>query len=280
MKYNPKQEILVQQVIKALGDCTEEEITERLETAPFNKAPEEIRSISAKILHRIVMRWEKRKVITSHVYDGKRLYCLMQIPWLARLDMIHVESIADDEAKKFLGELERQAKEISAYASKGPLYGDYVTVEATFETIDPILGGDITDKERQLSFPRNYSGDLYIRPSWLYGYFRDNARIANLSNLHAYLKASEGVFDEQPETFRTKQVRVKMGHVTYEAIPPKTQFKTTLQVPLKGFDGFSSLEAWKTKFFKRIEKAPIRGLGSNWKVFGGRIKLLKLEEIT
>ena len=279
MKYNPKQEILVQQVIKALGDCNEEEITERLETSPFNKTPEEIRNIPQKTLHRIVMRWEKKKVITSHVYDGKRLYCLMQIPWLARLDMIHVESIPDEEAKKYLEELERQAKEVSAYANKGPLYGDYVTVEALFETIDPILGGDITDKERQLNFPRNYDGDLYIRPNWLAGYIRDNARIANLSNLHTYLKASEGVFIEQPKTFRTKQIRVKMGHVTYEAIPPKTQFKATMQIPLKGYDGFNSLDAWKTKFFKRLEKAPIRGLGSNWKVFGGKIKLVKMEEI-
>jgi len=278
MKYNPKQEILVQQVIKALGDCSEGEILERLNFAPFKDIPTEIREIPEKTLHRIIMRWEKKKVITSHVYDGKRLYCLMQIPWLARLDMIHVESVPSEEAKKFLTELERQAKEISAYASKGPLYGDYVTVEALFETVDPILGGDITDKERELDFPRNYAGELYIRPNWLAGYIRDNARIANLSNLHSYLKTSEGVFLKQPKTFRTKQVRVKMGHVTYEAIPPKTQFKTIMQVPLKGYDGFSSLEAWITKFFRRLEQAPIRGLGSNWKVFGGKIKLVEMKE--
>jgi len=279
MKYNPKQEILVQQVIKALGDCTEEEIAERLGHEPFNKLSEDLRVIDSKILHRIVMRWEKRKVITSHIYDGKRLYCLMSIPWLARLEMIHVESIPDEEAKHFLEELERQAKEISAYASKAPLYGQYITVEALFETVDPILGGDITDKERELSFPRNYDGELYIRPNWLNGYIRDNARLANLSNLHTYMRTTEGTFLKQPKTFITKQIRVKMGHVTYEAIPPKTQFKTIIQIPLSGYDGFNSLDAWVEKFFRKVEKAPLRGLGANSKVFDGKIKLVEIKEI-
>jgi hypothetical protein len=278
MIYNPKQEILVQQVIKALGDGSEEEILERLEHPPFDKVPTELREIPENILHRIIMRWEKKRVITSHVYEGKRLYCLMQIPWLARLDMIHVESVADEEAKKFLEELEKQAKEISAYASKAPMYGQYVTVEATFETVDPLLGGDMTDTLRELAFPRKFNGDLYIRPNWLIGYIRDNARLANLSNLSAYLRTSEGVFIEQPKPFRTSQIRVKEGHVTYEAIPPETKFKTIIQLPLSGYDGFDSVEAWQEKFFKKVEMAPLRGLGANSKVYGGRIKLVKMEK--
>lgn len=278
MKYNPRQEIFVQQVIKALADCTEEEIAERMTKPPFDKVPDAIRDIDSKLLHRIVMRWEKRKVITSHVYDGKRLYCLRQIPWLSRLDMIHVESVPDAEAKKFLAELERQAKEISAYARRGPIYGDYVEVEATFETIDPILGGDLTDEERVLAFPRNYKDELYIRPNWIYGYIRDNARIVNLVKLQYYLTASEGVFVAQPTTFKTKQIRVKEGHVIYEGIPPGSQFKTRLQLPLKGYDGFNSIDAWKG-FFNKLERAPIRGMGSNWKIYGGRIRLVSIEEM-
>lgn len=280
MIYNPKQEILVQQGIKALKDGTEEEILERLQLPPFDKVPTEIRNIPEKILHRIVMRWEKGKVITSHVYDGKRLYCLMQIPWLARLDMIHVESVASEEAKKFLEELEKRAKEISAYASKAPMYGQYVTVEATFETVDPILGGDMTDKERELAFPRKYTGELYIRPNWLIGYIRDNARLANLSNLSQYLRPGEGIFTEQPKTFRTSPIRVKEGHVTYEAIPPQITFKTIIQMPLSGYDEFNSVEAWQDKFFKKIEMAPLRGLGSNSKVYGGRFRLVEMKAIT
>lgn len=278
MKYNPKQEILVQQVIKALGEATLEEIEERLSFPPFDKTPDDIRVITKKLLSRIVRRWERKHVITGTVHDGQRMFHLMQIPWLARLDMIHVESVPDEEAKKFLQTLETSAKEISAFASKGPIYGDYVQVEATFETTTPILGGDLSNKERELVFPRDYNGDLYIRPNWLYGYMRDNARLANISNLQKYLTCSAGTFEEQPETFKTKAIRVKEGHVTYEAIPPKSRFTTVMNLPLKGYDGFNSVEAWK-KLFKKIEVVPLRGLGSNWKVFGGRIKLVEMKEI-
>jgi len=232
-----------------------------------------------KMLRLIVKRWEKGKVITSDVFDAERRYFLRDVPWLATLQMIHLEGIADSDAKKFLEEIREKAKAITARQKRQPDICQYVMVECLFETIDPILGGDLTTVSRKLAFPRKHDKTLYIRPNWLYGYLRDNSRLWNLPGAVAkYITPSEGIFEEQPTTFQTEQIRVKEGHVVYEAIPPKCRFKSVLHFPLKGYDGFDSLEKW-IKAIRKIEMHPLRGIGSNARVFGGRIKLVETKEL-
>lgn len=268
-------EVVVLQALKLLGYGTHEEIQERLHNEPFDKVPKELTEVELKILRLIVKRWSKKKVITSEIFDGVRRHFLRRIPWLARLDMIHVEGIADTEAKDFLRTLEEAAKNIMAMSGRQPNICNFVNVECVFETIDVILGGDLGKEERMLDFPRDYEKNLYIKPNWLFAYFRGNSRLWDISSSVAkYIMPSKGEFLEQPETFRTKQIRVKEGHDTYEAIPPKTQFKTVLHLPLKGYDGMDSLESW-IKAIKSIEEHPIAGIGANFKVFGGRIKLVE-----
>lgn len=267
MKYDPKQEILVLQTIKHLGQATTEEIREYLQSHYDHE-------IAANLLERIVKRWEKRKVVTSSVVQGSRTFFLRDVPWLGRLQMMQVVGIPDAEAKEFLKGLEKSAKDIAAVGSKGPAYADYTTLRCVFETLDYVAGGDLGKEERTLTFPRNPDGNLYIKPNWMYGFLRDNIRLINESSLPRYIAISPGKFLKQPELVKI-QSRVKEGHATYECIRPGNRFEMTLRFPLKGFENLKSVEDIKG-FFDLVAEAPIRGLGANPRNFGGRVALVEM----
>ncbi|GAG39051.1 unnamed protein product, partial [marine sediment metagenome] len=136
MKYIPEEEILVLQSIKDLGQATNGEILDYLHDN-YSKELEHIkgkysleRDLDSKLLDRIIKRWEKRKVITASIVQKMRTYFLMDIPWLGRLQMMHVTGVTGDDAKEFLKSLEKSAKE--ARPSKGPLYADYVSAQFIF----------------------------------------------------------------------------------------------------------------------------------------------------
>ena len=279
MKYIPEEEILVLQSIKDLGQATNGEILDYLHDS-YSKELELIkvkysleRDLDSKLLDRIIKRWEKRKVITAAIVQKVRTYFLRDIPWLGRLQMIHVTGVTGDDAKEFLKSLEKSAKE--AKPSKGPLYADYVSGQFIFEFVDDVAGGDRGKEENHLYFPRDRNGDPYIKVNWMHAYIRDNIRLVNESSLPRYLGLSPGVFLEKPDIV-CKEARVKVGHSQYEVIEPGAKFENWQRWPLKGFDNVKSMEDIK-KFYDICAVAPIRGLGAYSRNFGGRIKLLEVK---
>lgn len=267
MKYDPKEEILVLQTIKILGQATSEEIEEYLKLKFEHE-------VGSETLERIVKRWEKRNVITSCIFQNARVYSLMDIPWLGRLQMMQVTGIPDMEAKKLLGELEEQAKLQSAVGGKGPLYTDYVSLKCVFETLDDVAGGDLGPKERFLLFPKDRNGKPYIKPNWMRAFLRDNVRLINESSLFDYVAMSPGRFLEEPKLV-VKKARVKEGHCDYETVPPGSKFEMTMRFPLKGFQNLRSVEDVKN-FFSLVAEAPISGIGAHSSNFGGRIALIDI----
>ena len=278
-RYIPEEEILVLRSIKDLGQATRGEILEYLKDH-YSQELEYIRNkynlkrdIDSKLLDRIIKRWEKRKVITTSIVQKMRTYFLMDIPWLGRLQMMHVTGVTGEDAKEFLKSLEKSAKE--AKSSKGPLYADYVSGKFIFELLDDVAGGDRGKEEGHLYFPRDRDGAPCIKVNWMYAYLRDNIRLVNESSLPKYLGLSPGTFLEKPETV-FKEARVKVGHTQYEVVEPGAQFETYQRWPLKGFENIKSMEDIKT-FYDLCAVAPIRGLGAYSRNFGGRIKLLEVK---
>ena len=279
MKYIPEEEILVIQSIKALGQASTDEIMDYMQSHHKTQL-EEIkrkhnlkRDVDCKLLERIVKRWEKRKVITTSILQKTRMYSLMDVPWLGRLQMINITGVEGDEAQEFLDSLEKSAKE--ATYSKGPLYGDYLSANFVFEIIDDVAGGDPGKEERTLYFPRAKDGVPYIKGNWLYAYIRDNIRLVNESSLPKYIAISPGTFLEKPVVVR-KQARVKVGHAEYEVIEAGARFESYQRWPLKGFRNIKSIEDIKN-FYDLCAVAPIRGLGAHSRNFGGRIKLIEAQ---
>ena len=279
IKYIPDEEILVLQSIKDLGQATNNEILDYL-FENYAKELEHVkakynltRDIDSKLLERIIKRWEKRKVITSSILQKMRTYFLMDIPWLGRLQMMHVTGVTGDDAKEFLKSLEKSAKE--AKPSKGPLYADYVSGTFTFQTIDDIAGGDRGKEEGHLYFPRDSEGNPYIKINWMHAFIRDNIRLVNESSLPRYLGLSPGKFHEKQVPV-CKEARVKVGHTQFEVIEPGAKFDMQQRWPLKGFSNVKSMEDIK-KFYELCAVAPIRGLGAYSRNFGGRIQLLEVK---
>jgi len=279
MKYIPEEEILVLQSIKDLGQATKGEILEYLHDH-FKEELEHVKSkynlernLDSKLLDRIIKRWEKRKVITTAIVQKMRTYFLMDIPWLGRLQMMHVTGVTGDDAKEFLKSLEKSAKE--AKPGKGPLYTDYVSGKFLFVTIDDVAGGDRGKEEGHLYFPRDHDGKPYIKVNWMYAYIRDNIRLVNESSLPKYLALSPGIFLEKPKLV-CKEARVKVGHTQFEVIEPGAKFEIYQRWPLKGFENIKSMDDIK-KFYDICAVAPIKGLGAYSRNFGGRIKLLEVK---
>lgn len=280
--YNPHQELLVLQTIQNLGEATEEEIKEYLEKVYGDKAKKvflEGVEKSSHIIERIIRRWEKKNAITSKVHDGQRMYSLQDIPWFGRLKMIHVLTLAPEAAKQYLQTLEEELREKGVYSGRGPLYRNFAFVECIFETIDPILGGDISSEERVLIFPRK-DGKPYIRESWIRGFIRDNLPLVNVNTIvardHCAYREGE-IIEKEPKLFRTPPIRVKEGHNVYEALASGQKFKTVLGLPLNG-TSLRTLDDWKD-FFRKLEIASIRGLGAHSHVYGGKIRLLEMKPL-
>jgi len=267
-----KERLMVLMAIKDEGELTQSEIKNKL------KEKWNVEVDDDKLL-RYLRQWKKLKIISSNLVNNNWMYSGRDIPWYPEAQMMHVVTpdISEVEAKEFLSNYEAEVKERGYIAKRQPDIRDYIMAEVTFETIDYIAGGWQSDEENNLLFPQR-NGEIYIPRNWLKGYHRWNARLVNVNENFARDRwaYSNGVFIEQPQI--EKQTRIaKHGPVTYETIPPKSQFTFTLQFPTHGCP-LKSLDDFK-RFYDRCAKAPLRGFGAYDSAFGGRVKLVEIKEI-
>ena len=279
MKYESKVELLVLMSIQELGEASIEEIQEYIKNHWQQLTDTQPQEISKGDLLRLVRRWNKRKAVAQNLVEGEIVYSLADVSWYPKNQIIRCLKTPDEsEAKSFIQAYENKLKDRGSLRLPQSVYRDYKSFELTFETIDSIAGG-MSNGERKLSFPRKENGDLHIPINWLKGWTRDNSGLADLPQVVFVHKTgfSIGEFLTQPKVM-TKQVKVKEGMSEYEYIGSGEKFKTIITYPMHGTKVTTKeqLEA----FFKKLEVAPIRGLGANPAAFGGRVKLLEMKEIT
>jgi len=269
MEYNPKEEIAVFSAIRELKEASTDEVLNYL-----NKQMK--MEIKKDKLIRYLRKHKAGKVIAGNYHNGELLWKMADIPaWYSSGIMAICNSTSTEiEMKLALESLNEKIKKEPRIIEPRGVWGDYHTFDMTFETITPILGGWSNGEERKLVFPK-IDGKLVILPNWMYGLMRNNAALIDLPQSITYhLAISKGTFLEQPKT-EWKQLKVKEGMCDYEMIPKGCKFKLMMRFPFRG----SKL---KTKqqivdWFKMIEEAGLDGLGANSKVFGGIIKLVKIE---
>lgn len=277
MKYNPKNELMVLMAIKELKEATTEEICNYVN----GKWQVEI---DGKDLVRYVRRWKKGKIVAANLVGNDWVYSLRDIPWYPEAQMIHVvkPDVSESEAIVFLENYDQELKARGYALEREPDIRDYETYDITLEVVDRIAGGQIEGAEendaenRLLIFPRE-ERRLVIPRSWIKGWFRDNARLINMTPSIKYtLGVSKGEFLEQP-TVEKKTVIGKKGPQTHETIGKGAKFTFTLNYPTHGtkIKTADDLE----KFFHKVEKAPIRGFGAYDTQFGGGVKLVEMKPL-
>lgn len=271
-KLKVKERLMVLMTIKDAGELTQQEIQDKI------KEKWNVEIDSNQIL-RYLRQWKKLKIIVANLVNHEWVYSARDIPWYPEAQMLHVvkPDVSEVEAKEFLDNYEEEVKERSYIAKRQPDIRDYVIAEVIFETVDYIAGGWQGTDENSLVFPR-HNGDIYIPRNWLKGYHRWNARLANVNENFARDRwaYSVGEFLEQPQI--KKQTRIaKHGPVTYETIPPKTQFKFSIQFPTHGCP-LKSIDDFKN-FYMRLSVAPLRGFGAYDSAFGGRVKLVEMKQL-
>lgn len=274
MRYDPKTEALIFEIVRKEGEATRTEIMEALKRQGIELAED--------VLLRYLFRWKARKIMTirSRKEDGKSVEVWatdVSIPvWFASGIMGILKRPTEKGLKEELAALnDRWKSEGYAPVQKTSQWGKYKSYQLTFETVDIILGGRPTDEDRQTVFPRR-SGELIIPPNWFYGWFRDNQALLDTVALQYHLAFGSGQFVEEPQIIK-KTLKVRTGLNTYEAIKPGAKFTVTLRFPYRG----SKIQTEKQlrDFLTMLGEAPIRGLGSNPKAYGGRVKLVEMKEI-
>lgn len=268
MKYDPKMEALVFLAVKELGEATTEEIFDYV-------TEQEKTEISKTQLMRYLRRWKAKKILALNYHDGQTVWKLADIPpWYSSGIMAICKGTTNDDMNLALEGLDKRLQEQGRIIKPHGVYGQYQTLQLTFKTVDPILGGWVSKEERELIFPRNAKGELFIPMNWLHGWIRDNAALVDLpQSLTHHIAWGNGVFAEQPELLK-KCLKVKTGLSTYEAIPEGSEFTVLVRIPLKGTD-MKTLENFK-EFLDMLAEAPLRGLGAYPRAFGGRVKLIKM----
>ena len=228
MEYDPKAELSVFLAVKELGEATQEELYNYL-------TQQEKLEISKTQLLRNLRRWKAKKIIAANYHDGEIVWKLADVPpWYASGVMAICKGTVSTDMKTALEGLDNRLKEEGRIIQPRGVYGAYKTIELTFETLDPILGGWVGTEERNLIFPRNQKGEPFIPMNWFHGWIRDNAALIDLpQSLTFHIAWSNGLFLQKP-TIVQKTVKVKTGLATYEAIPEGTQFKVIMRVPLRG----------------------------------------------
>ena len=276
MQYDSKEELIVLLAIEELGEASVPEISENIENHWQQLTDSEPKLITTDKLFRYVRRWNKRKAVSGNIVNGATVYSLADIPWYPKNQIIRCLKAPDDsQAKAFMDVYENKLSKRKSIRLPQGQYRDYESFKLTFETIDKI-GGGIPAGDRKLAFPRTEDGDLYIPISWFKGWMRQNSGLGNMpsSVFMYYTGFSTGKFQKQPETKR-ELVKVKEGMTEYEYINHGEEFTMTLNFPLHGtaVKNKDQLEAW----FKKLEVAPVRGLGAYPHHFGGRVKLINIE---
>lgn len=269
MKYDPEMECKVFLAVKELGEATTDEVLEYL-------TENEKVEIERKVLIRYLRRWKAKKVLAGNYHANKLLWKPADIPpWYVSGIMAIVKGTVNVDMRDALDGLNERLKKAGRIIEPRGVWGDYHRVGITFETVDPILGGWLSQTDGELVIP-NRSGKRFIPANWFKGWLGSNAALANLPQsirFHVGLQNAE-LPEFKPQTYRLK---VKMGLCSYEAIPPKTQVKTIWTLPLRG-SRLKTFDDWR-KFLKQATEFPLRGLGANPYALGGRIKLVEMKEI-
>lgn len=274
MKYDPKTEALIFDIVRKEGEATRKELIEALKR--------EGTEITEEVLLRYLFRWKARKLMTirSRQQDGKSVEVWaadVSIPawFISGIRGILTRPTSEGLKQELQALNDRWKTEGYAPIQKRSQWGNYKTYRLTFETVDMILGGRPTEEDRQTRFPRR-EGKIIVPANWLYGWFRDNQALLDMVALQYHIAFGSGEFIEQPEII-AKTLKVRMGLNTYEAIKPGAKFTVTLRFPFRG--SAIKTETRLREFIVLLGEAPIRGLGANPKAFGGRVKLIKMEEI-
>lgn len=276
--YNPKEELLVLMAIQELGEASVAEVGEYIENHWKQLTNEEPTEISKAQLLRYVRRWNKRKAVSSNIVNGELCYSLTDISWFPKNQVIRCLKTPDTvEAKEFIDAYEAKMKERTSLRTPKSVYRDYKQFQITFETVDQIAGG-LPNGERKLRFPKHDDDKPYIPINWFKGWFRENSGLGNLPQSVFIYKTgfSTGEFKDTPKTYHI-QVKVKTGLTEYEYIKAGEQFSFKMAYPMHG-TVIKTTEQLK-QFLGVLEVAPIRGLGSYPARFGGRVKLVDIQEM-
>ena len=276
MKYNAKEELLVEKAIEELGEASIDEIAEYIQNHWETLTNTKPKEISNEKLLRYVRRWNKRGAVSGNLVNDQLCYSLSCIPWWPKNQVIRcLKAPTDAEASAFIEVFEKRQKERTSIRLPKSVYRDYKGFTVTCETIDNVAGG-LPNGERKLKFPRNQDGDLYIPINWLKGWLRENSGLADLPQSVFVYKTgfSVGKFEKQPKIHRTN-VKVKTGLTEYEYIGSGERFTFHMNYPMHG-TAIKKKEQLQ-KFLEQLADAPIRGLGSYPARFGGRIKIVDLD---
>lgn len=270
--YEPNLNLLVALIVQEQGNASKQEIKDFLEKHDELKV-----TIDDAKLDLILSQLTDKDVLTKFQKAKETRWKIQRIPPSFRsLKMINVVQMKKTEAKDYVKAMEGER------IGPEPTYRNFRTVKMTFETVDHVAGGIITEQDGKLTFPRKQD-KLIIPANWIYGLWRDNAPLLNLppaTKLH--IAWGIGEVEENTKTaliVKTSHVRGRgLGRIQYEVLPIGTKFTIIGRFPMKGMKAIHTVEDIKN-FYKLIEVAPIRGLGANPRAFGGRIKLLEIVEV-
>lgn len=270
MKYDKQIMLRVLYVIENLGLASIEEIEERYK---------DLFETEVQNCNLIVRRWKAKKALVME--DGR--YKIADVPpWFKSLNQPQLLALTKKESKEMVKELEEFFHGGTAPLGKKLHYTDFQKLTLTFQNLDPILGGRPVEADDQpCRFPCDYEGNLIIPQSWLIGFIRDNQALIDVVGLHRHIAWGKGYWQGDIKTvIKTAPVVSRgrgVGVAKYEAVPPNNEFVVACRFPTYNRAGIDK-ETLKT-LFDICSETPLRGLGANWKAYGGRIKLVKMENI-
>jgi len=256
--------------IGEIGLCSEDKLLELLKEAPFNL------ELTLEELKDHLLRMEAKDLITRKFFGQKgSKWALRDIPFPPKDDMTGVKGTKHPKAEAIL-EKRKKLEEKEAKPIRLGKYRSYKRFKVTFQCVDPILGGDLTQNERELAFPKKPDGTPTFRAGWLYGWLRDNRELVDLPlKIQNHVSWGEPEFPEGVELAKMT-ARTLRGFATYEALPAGTVFTVPLNFPMQGTKIKSKEDLLTT--FESMGTQPIRGFGANARYYGGRIKPTKIEE--
>jgi len=267
MKYDPETECKVLLAVKERGEATTDELLVFTASQGLK--------IEKKDLIRYLRRWKAKKIVAASYHNGELLWKLADIPpWYVSGVMTIVKGTTDVDMRTALDGLNEKLKSQGRIVEPRGVWGDYHFFDVTFEAVDPILGGRLSQTDGHLILPKNNEGK-FIPSSWIRAWLGSNAALANIPHS---LKYHVAVTNSQLPHFDAEHYRlkVKMGIADYEAIPRGTQWITRIGFPMRGCR-IKTKEEW-LNYLRLAGETPLRGLGANPFALGGRIKPLKMKE--
>jgi len=268
IKYDVQKETRVLWIIKELGLASIEEAEDRYQEL-FDEPIE-----NANL---IIRRWKARK---AFVMENGRYKIANIPPWFKSLRMDQLIHLTKKESTEMLKDLEDFFTGGEVVGGKKPQWRDFVKLQLTFESLDPILGGRPGDVEGKTVFPRE--GEKLIVPiNWMKGLTRDNAALMNVVGLQYHVAWGKGYWEDGIETIiKTAPISTRgkgIGVAHYESVPAGNKFTIFVRWPMRGcaINSIEKIQEWCAM----MAETPIRGLGANSKAYGGRIKLVEISKI-